>query len=106
MQFKHEVFPSNPMNAKYFTCILSWAGLILFLHEKCWHLNSTNHFRTQPQKIFQEEEDKEKEEDHDEPLWKKQKVWFKCPDKLTDCRSICFNCVLPITDRKLRWFHI
>jgi hypothetical protein len=37
-------------------------------------MNSTNHFRTQPQKIFQEEEEKEKDEDHDEPLWKKQKV--------------------------------
>lgn len=32
-----------------------------------------DYFRTQPLKLFQEEE-KEEEEDNDEPVWKKQKI--------------------------------
>lgn len=38
-----------------------------------WIMLYLDYFRTQPLKLFQEEE-KEEEEDTDEPVWKKQKI--------------------------------
>lgn len=54
--------------------------------------------RTQPEKLFQEEE-KEEEEDPDEPVWKKQKVWLQVCDYMRNVEE---------TDSMIAsvWYHV
>ena len=54
--------------------------------------------RTQPEKLFQEEE-KEEEEYPDEPVWKKQKVWLQVCD---------YMCMITCVIWKIAsvWYHV